>query len=243
MSAISIYPIAYISTPFDQKFGIPRQSQALSKARGKITFSENINPQNACRGLEQFSHLWLSFVFHENMDAAYSDTVRPPRLGGNKKIGVFASRSTFRPNPLGLSLVKNKGLNSQGELLVQGVDLLDQTPIVDIKPYIAYADQPEFITKSAHDSTAVFSGYAEDKPDVKAVFIDNMVGESLKLIDKQIPDFSALLINVLQQDPRPAYKRKQSDNKTYHISLYKHDIAWVVEQNSIRVLKISMTKS
>jgi tRNA-Thr(GGU) m(6)t(6)A37 methyltransferase TsaA len=132
--------IGVISTPFKQKFGIPRQSQAISVATGTIQFSPDINPTNACRGLDAFSHLWISFIFHGNRQGIWKDTVRPPRLGGNEKVGVFATRSTFRPNPIGLSVVKNGGLNEHNNLVVEGIDLLDQTPIIDIKPYVHYAD-------------------------------------------------------------------------------------------------------
>jgi tRNA-Thr(GGU) m(6)t(6)A37 methyltransferase TsaA len=236
MTDILLRPIGLITTPFSQKFGIPRQSQALSKAKGHIQFDAHINPQNACRGLEQFSHLWLSFIFHENIDAGFSDTVRPPRLGGNDRIGVFASRSTFRPNPIGLSLVRNRGLNDKNHLIVEGVDLLNQTPIIDIKPYIAYADNPAGFTSQTMES--VFSGYAENTPDTVKVLIDDKLKKQLSKIEIDKPGFLELLINVLEQDPRPAYRKSKTDEKTYTIRLYNYDITWTARTGSIHVSAI-----
>lgn len=222
-------PIAHISTPFKQKFGIPRQSQSLSKAIGNITFSPDINASNACRGLSSFSHLWLSFVFHENLQGGWKDTVRPPRLGGNEKIGVFATRSTFRPNPLGLSVVRNLGLNNNNELLVEGVDLLDQTPILDIKPYIHYADSVPDAESSFAALAPVSSMSIEYSPGVKQTLLE---------IHKNRPEFEALLLNVLEQDPRPAYKALKKDDKIYSIHLFEYDIKWRVNDDITSVISI-----
>lgn len=211
--------IGIISTPFKQKFGIPRQSQSISKATGVIQFSSDINPVNACRGLDNFSHLWISFIFHENLQGGWKDTVRPPRLGGNEKVGVFASRSTFRPNPMGLSVVKNLGLNDNNELVVAGVDLLDQTPIIDIKPYIRYAD-------SVSDASC---GFAEIAPDtMMQVDYSELAHSKLNKLRHKHPDFTELLQNILEQDPRPAYKSGTKDEKTYSVLLYDYDVKWQV---------------
>lgn len=211
--------IGIISTPFKQKFGIPRQSQAISKAMGVIQFSPDINPVNACRRLDTFSHLWISFVFHENLQAGWKDTVRPPRLGGNEKVGVFASRSTFRPNPMGLSVVKNLGLNDKNELVVAGVDLLDQTPIIDIKPYIRYAD-------SVSDASCGFAEFAPDT--MMQVDYSELARSKLSNLLQKHPDFAVLLQNILEQDPRPAYKSGTEDEKTYSVLLYNYDVKWQV---------------
>ena len=213
--------VGLIATPFKQKFGIPRQSQSLSKAKGVITFASDINPVNACRGLNAFSHLWLSFVFHENKQQAWKDTVRPPRLGGNEKVGVFASRSTFRPNPIGLSVVKNLGLNANKQLMVEGVDLLDQTPIIDIKPYIQYADAiPSAVSGFADrpPSTNMQTRYSTEAK-VKLTALLNMHA-----------DFEQLLNNILEQDPRPAYKKDKQDDKIYSLVLYEVDVKWQVRE-------------
>ena len=141
---MEIRPIAYIRTDFPEKFGIPRQSGRVPSLVGKIVFLPEYRNSDAIRGIEGFSHLWLIFDFSESHRSEWSPTVRPPRLGGNKRIGVFASRSPFRPNPLGLSsvkLVRTEMTEHEGcVLIVSGADLLDMTPIYDIKPYLPFAD-------------------------------------------------------------------------------------------------------
>ena len=139
----SLTVIATIKTDFPTKFGIPRQS-GLVKTKAKIIFEEAFRDESALRGLEEFSHLWLIWGFSQNAETNWSPTVRPPRLGGNKRVGVFATRSPFRPNNLGLSCVKLEKVKNDKNLgnilVVSGVDLLDNTPIYDIKPYIPYSD-------------------------------------------------------------------------------------------------------
>lgn len=140
---MNITPIAYINTPYKQKFAIPRQPNLVREAHGEIIFENDFADPNCLRGIEQFSHLWLVFVFHETADKGWAPTVQPPRLGGKENMGIFATRSTFRPNPIGLSVVENLGWKQQGASLtlqVGGLDLLDGTPILDIKPYLPYAD-------------------------------------------------------------------------------------------------------
>jgi len=225
-------PIGFIETPFSQKFGIPRQSAALSAAKGRIRFVDEINPTNACRGLDDFSHLWLSFVFDQHLNKPWHDTVRPPRLGGNKRMGVFASRATHRPNPIGLSLVKNMGLNDQNELVVGGVDLLDRTPILDIKPYLDYADVAE----------NAICGYAEAAPSHKlTVVMSEQIRTQVVSLNSRFDGFSALLECVLTQDPRPAYKHALlNDRKEYVVRLYGVDIVWHVDSASINVVRLSI---
>ncbi len=224
----SIAPIAYIKTPFSQKFAIPRQGLSLSIAKGKITFEEHINSEHALSGINDFSHLWVFFLFHENIDKGFKDKIRPPRLGGNKKVGVFASRSSFRPNHIGMTLVENLGVKD-GCLLVGGVDMMDNTPIIDIKPYLAYADV-------APDAK---SAYAADAPkNVLQVSFAESVLSDINICEQQHPDFSALLSSVLAQDPRPAYKKNGIDNKQYAISLYGIDIAWKVEKDQAIVTNV-----
>lgn len=226
----SLSPIAHIHSPFKQKFAIPRQSQALSLAKGEVEFVKEINPEHALDGIEQFSHLWLLFMFHENLEQGFSEKVRPPRLGGNKKLGVFATRSTFRPNGIGMSLVENLGLNNK-RLKVGGIDLLDQTPIIDIKPYLPYADsQPN-----------AQAGYAEQAPSsLLSIKYANTALKALAECEAQFSDYNALLENILSQDPRPAYKKAKDDNKTYHISLYSSDVHWQVHNNIVTVLSIDI---
>lgn len=210
--------IATIATPFSQKFAIPRQGNGLSIAKGQIKFSPEIDVRQALDGIAAFSHLWLLFIFHENLEQGFKSKVRPPRLGGNKKIGVFATRSTFRPNAIGMSLVENLGLIDD-KLHVSGVDLLNNTPILDIKPYLPYAD----INIEAK------AGYAHEKPHatLQVRLVDD-VQSIIEKVSKQHTDYLPLLISVLEQDPRPAYKKNQTDPKMYHLALYNTDVHWQV---------------
>lgn len=223
-----ITPIAHILTPFSQKFAIPRQGLGISPAKGTIIFSDHIDAMQACDGIEAFSHLWIMFIFHENLDQGFKAKVRPPRLGGNKKIGVFASRSSFRPNGIGMSLVSNLGMKEE-HLLVGGVDLLNNTPIVDIKPYIPYAD-------SLSDAVA---GYADEKPNnALAVIFTSNAHHQLDKHKEIYSDLPILINSVLAQDPRPAYKSAKQDSKIYFIRLYNLDIKWRVTGNTAHVIEI-----
>ena len=143
-SGFSIKPIAYIYTDFDEKFGIPRQSGLVGKLEGRIVFEPEFRFAEALRELDGFSHIWLIRQFSENVGAEFSPTVRPPRLGGNKRVGVFASRSPFRPNSLGLSAVKIERIDYECEntpvIYVSGIDMMNGTPVFDIKPYIPLSD-------------------------------------------------------------------------------------------------------
>lgn len=224
----SITPIAHILTPFSQKFAIPRQGLGISPAKGSIVFADHIEATQACDGIDAFSHLWILFIFHENLNQGFTAKIRPPRLGGNKKIGVFASRSSFRPNGIGMSLVKNLGMKD-GELLVGGVDLLNNTPIVDIKPYIPYAD-------SFSDAVA---GYADEKPiNTLTVAFTSTAQHQLDKYKALHCDLPILINSVLAQDPRPAYKSAKPDSKTYFIRLYNLDIKWRVTGNTANVIDI-----
>ena len=150
MQEITFKIIARIKSDYHEKFGIPRQSGLVQSMRSIIRFEPEFRNAEALRGLEGFSHLWIVWIFSENIRETWSPTVRPPRLGGNKRLGVFATRSSFRPNPIALSCVKIEQINIDGaegpEIIVSGADLLDGTPIVDIKPYLPYADaHPEAV--------------------------------------------------------------------------------------------------
>ena len=184
--------IAHIHTDFPSKFGIPRQSR-LADTIGLIVFEKEYQNIDALKGIEDFSHIWLLWEFSEAKDKPWSPTVRPPRLGGNKRMGVFATRSPYRPNPIGLSCVKLIGIENTDKglaLKVSGADLMDGTPVYDIKPYLAYTDSI---------------------PDAKGGFADERVGDCLEVfcpeeLKQKFPEekFDAL-ISVLSQDPRPHY--------------------------------------
>lgn len=190
---MEITPIAYIHTEFSEKFGIPRQSGLASSLRGKIVFEKEYRNPEAFRGLEGFTHIWLIWEFSANRGIRqWQPTVRPPRLGGNQHMGVFATRSPFRPNPLGLSCVEIESVDLDGPdgpvIIVKGADLMDGTPVYDIKPYVKYADL---------------------RPEAVCGYVDSLAERKLKVL---IPDSLAAivpevesLVEVLSLDPRPSY--------------------------------------
>lgn len=226
---MKIEPIAYIHTPFSQKFAIPRQPNLVAEATGKIVFTEDYCDPNFLRGIEGFSHLWIVFAFHATAEKGWSPTVQPPRLGGKERVGVFASRSPFRPNPIGLSVVRNLGVERNGSRLilrVGGVDMLDSTPVFDIKPYVAYAD-------SIADSD---SGFAEIAPGHKRdVVFTKDAEEKLGALEGIHPGIEALIRGVLSQDPRPAWRANKKDSKQYGMSLYDVNIKWRIDDNSVTI--------
>jgi tRNA (adenine37-N6)-methyltransferase len=229
---IELEPIGLIHTPYKQKFAIPRQPGLAKDALGSITFNENYADINCLRGIEAFSHLWLIFQFHQTASQGWSPLVRPPRLGGNDKMGVFATRSTFRPNSLGLSVVEFDSLkvvSGKPVLSVRGVDLLDGTPILDIKPYIPYAD-------ALVDAKA---GFAQSYPvaDMRVEF-SAVAQRQLNTYLSSYPKLAELISQVLAQDPRPAYKHKEDGERVYGMSLYDLNIRWQVSDDKNIVLDI-----
>ncbi|QLG88451.1 tRNA (N6-threonylcarbamoyladenosine(37)-N6)-methyltransferase TrmO [Chitinibacter bivalviorum] len=209
----SIEPIGYIATPFADKFGIPRQPQLAPHAIGTLKLVAPYNRAECVRGLSEFSHVWLQFVFHE-VAGQWSPTVRPPRLGGNAKVGVFASRSPFRPNSLGLSLVRllKVEVNHGVELTLGGVDLVDGTPIIDIKPYLPFVEsQPE-----------AKSGFVAGAPAQLQVQFSPLA--LAQIAQSELPNLQPLITEVLAQDPRPAYA--DDAQRIYGIRLYHYDVKW-----------------
>lgn len=193
MSETVIRPIAHIESDFPEKFGIPRQAGVVDELRARVVFDGEYRSDEALRGIEGFSHLWLIWQFSENLRADFSPTVRPPRLGGNTRLGVFATRSPFRPNALGLSCVRLLGLEKTADrgtvLLVAGADLMDGTPIFDVKPYLPYADcRPD-----------ASGGFAPDAGEKLAVVIPDAALEKIPADKRQA------LRGVLENDPRPRY--------------------------------------
>jgi tRNA-Thr(GGU) m(6)t(6)A37 methyltransferase TsaA len=222
---VKLNAIGRVFSPYQEKFAIPRQPGIVSAAKGQIHLMGDANNIELVRGLEQFTHLWLIFIFHGSQAQGWQPLVRPPRLGGNKKLGVLATRSTFRPNPIGMSVVKLDGIhrkksaNGQQQVIIDisGLDLLNGTPIVDIKPYIPYCDSID----NAH------AGFAQIVPQAKLTvnFIAN-VEQKLTNYQSEWPDLKELIEQVLAQDPRPAYKQKKIDEKIYGMSLYQFNIQW-----------------
>lgn len=218
--------IAYIRTDFPDKFGVPRQSGLANMQKGKIIFEPKYRNKDAFRGLEDFSHLWLIWGFSliENK-SDWQPTVRPPRLGGNKRLGVFATRSPYRPNPLGLSSVKLEKIEYSTDLgpvlYVSGIDMTDNTPVYDIKPYLPYTD--------CH--TDAFGGFAESLSDYS---IDVIIPEEIK---KSVPqDKIGALTEALSQDPRPSYQN--DPDRVYSMRFYNTEVKFKVSDNTLTVCSI-----
>lgn len=231
---ICLNPIGFVNSPYKEKFAIPRQPGLVGAAKGTITLAGDVNSIESVRDLNQFSHIWVVFIFHGTQEQGWNPLVRPPRLGGNKKTGVFATRSTFRPNPIGLSVVKLddiKVINQNVILYISGMDLLDQTPIVDIKPYIPYSD-------SYPDAIA---GYAQSEPETSlSVLFSAKAKQSLAEIKNEYPDLTLLITQVLSQDPRPAYKKNKPDEKVYGMKLYDFNIQWKINDlGRIEVINVT----
>ena len=230
-SEISFKVVARIRSDFPDKFGIPRQSGLLKNLRSTIVFEPEFRIADALRGLEGFSHLWLLWIFSENVRDTWKPTVRPPRLGGNTRLGVFATRSSFRPNPIAMSCVKIEKINLTGEgapsIEVSGADLMDGTPIVDIKPYLPYADS---VPEAA-------GGFAEavrfNKLEVS--FADGVFapGSDAAAFPEQK---KAALIELLSEDPRPAYQR--SADRIYGIRFAGFEIKFQVQGDHLTVVAI-----
>ena len=211
-----VEPIGFIRTCFPEKFGVPRQAQLVPAAKGQLILAPPFNDPACVEGLENCSHIWLNFIFHENIQQGWKPKVRPPRLGGNQKMGVFATRSSFRPNGLGLSVVALESIEvCDGKVCLHlaGVDLVDGTPVIDIKPYVPYSD-------AIHDAHNYF---AESPPPSLAVIFS-------ELATKKLDDHEALktlIEQVLQQNPQPAYHA--IDNKRdYKMALMNVTVVWRV---------------
>jgi len=231
---ITLSPIGIVNSPYKEKFAIPRQPGLVNAAKGTVRLLGKVNDDETVRGLEQFSHIWLLFVFHGTQEQGWKPLVRPPRLGGNKKIGVLATRSTFRPNPIGMSVVKLDEVEicEQDIILhISGMDLLDQTPIVDIKPYVPYSD-------SLPNANA---GFAQTQPQVNlTVNFSAQVEHTLTALESEFPDLALLIKQVLAQDPRPAYKQNKTDEKIYGMNLYNLNIQWkMINAKTIEVIQIN----
>lgn len=216
-------PIARIRTDFPEKFGIPRQS-GLAGTRGRIIFEERYRNPEAVRGIGQFSHLWLLWEFSEAVREEFSPTVRPPRLGGNERVGVFATRSPFRPNPIGLSCVKLERVEISGEcgpvLYVTGADMMDNTPIFDIKPYLPYVDAyPE-----------ADGGFAAEKMDYRLE-----VSFSEECRREYAPEELSVLREVLSQDPRPSYQ--DDPERVYGMAYAGREVKFRVDNGTMTVFR------
>ncbi|RKF15493.1 tRNA (N6-threonylcarbamoyladenosine(37)-N6)-methyltransferase TrmO [Alginatibacterium sediminis] len=220
-------PIGLIHSPYKEKFAIPRQANLVTSVRSTLEFNAPFDSAEFLDGAQQFSHFWLIFGFHQNQDAGWKTKVRPPRLGGNQKLGVFATRSSFRPNGLGLSLFEVSRINDKetgSSIEFIGGDLVDGTPIYDIKPYIEYADHP----KNSH------SGFAQDPPTTRLnVQWSSEARNQAQALHLQEHHFQ-VVDEVLSQDPRPAYHRKQITVREYGIHLFNFNIRWQVQADEAK---------
>lgn len=229
---MEITPIAHIQTDFDTKFGVPRQSGIVCKLCGRIVFEPQYRNADALRGLEDFDYIWLLWDFSEAHNSRWSPTVRPPRLGGNKRMGVFATRSPFRPNNIGLSSVRLLSIDYTSAdapaLLVEGVDLMNGTPIYDIKPYLSYTDCHEgasggFTDGRAHTETECL------RVEIP-VEVDNIFS----------PDKLEALRGVLATDPRPRYNTDPT--RIYGFSFAGREVRFRVSDDCLTVLEVTDKK-
>ncbi len=223
---MDVQPIAHICSDFSEKFGIPRQSGLVEELTATVVFEPAYRDPSALRGLEGFSHLWLIWEFSQARRESWSPTVRPPRLGGNVRLGVFATRSPFRPNPLGLSCVRLLEIRQDREqgpvLVVAGADLMDGTPIYDVKPYLPYADcKPDAV-----------GGFA-----ARPKGADLAVDCSPALLDRVPEDKRAALLAVLAQDPRPQYQ--DDPERVYGMAFAGLEVRFQVAGERLTVTEIS----
>lgn len=223
MQTIPIHPIGYIRSDFKEKFGVPRQSGRAPSLTASVEFYPEYAVEDAFREIEGFSHLWLLFDFSATRDKGWNATVRPPRLGGNQRVGVFASRSPFRPNHIGLSCVKLERVEKTAKgvrLLVSGADLIDGTPILDVKPYLPFADCIQ----------SAVGGYAEAKQaySLQVDFPENLLAK--------IPaEKRAGIIECLADDPRPSY---QDDERIYGMAFGDYQIKFTVSNGVLTVTHV-----
>ncbi len=223
-SSLLIKPIGIIHSPYKEKFGVPRQSNLTPNTISYITFLEEFQNPDCFRGIEEYSHLWLVWNFSENTAGKWSPTVRPPRLGGNTRKGVFATRSPFRPNPIGLSCVLLDHIDylpTGPVLYIRGADLMDQTPIYDIKPYIPYTDS---------------------HPKARYEFAKQGLSHRLKVLDPEnilsfiSTEYQESLIEALSLDPRPAYQDDPS--RVYGMCFHQYDVKFRVDGNDLFITEI-----
>ncbi len=225
----SLKPIGTIHSCYGEKFGIPRQPGLVKSATATLELLPPCNTPDALRGLDGFSHLWVIFLFHQSADHPWKATVRPPRLGGNERVGVFASRSNFRPNPIGLSVVELLGVDGT-VLRLGGGDFLDGTPVLDIKPYIPYADR----------IPAATGAFADDPPEpVNTVEFSESADAAIDTLENEKrPALRQLIADLLAYNPRPAYQVNDPD-RVFGTRLFDLEVQWKQFDRAVQVLKIT----
>ncbi len=234
MSVFSFTPVGTLRTCFPEKFGIPRQAGLAPEARARLIFFPEFAREELVRGLEGFSHVWIVYVFHRHLRGSRSPMVRPPRLGGNRKAGVFATRAPFRPAAIGLSAVELSSVEQtrNGPVLhLAGVDMLDHTPVLDIKPYLTYSDSIPHAR----------AGFAAHPPGENLlVHFSPRAAEQLRHLEDRYPDLQALIIRVLSLDPRPGYRAGHPENpdRVYGMRLHDVEIKWQVRDTTAVVVDV-----
>ncbi|CNI14994.1 putative methyltransferase%2C YaeB/AF_0241 family [Yersinia aldovae] len=232
MSIFSFNQIGVIRSPYKEKFAVPRQPGLIEDGGGELQLIPPYNQPEAVRGLSDFSHVWVIFIFHQTMEGGWRPTVRPPRLGGNTRMGVFATRSTFRPNPIGMSLIELKGVRSQGGdviLELGSLDLVDGTPVIDIKPYLPFAEsRPQ-----------ARAGFAQSVPDTNMqVCFSGRAEQQLADQQQRYPQLRRFISQVLAQDPRPAYRKGDHESREYAVLLLEFNVCWRVMGSQTEVLSL-----
>ena len=239
MSQFHFSAIGFVQTPFADKFGIPRQPGLAAAAKGVIKIKPDPDLKTALRSLEEFSHIWIVFVFHEHGGKDWKPSIRPPRLGGSRKVGVLASRSPHRPNPIGISAVALDKIDFEAaggpELHVSGVDLLNGTPVLDLKPYLPYAD-------SVPTANA---GWASSPIERVAVTI----AAGAELVSLTIED-RAMIIEILELDPRPAFQKRQLPaadknliGRNFGVKILGFEVKYEISAGGFLVTDISLSPS
>ncbi len=233
----SMHTIGLIHSPFIEKFGVPRQPGLVEGNIGQIELLAPWNREEALQGLEGFSHIWAVFIFHQAIKPveAWRPTVRPPREGA-KRQGVFATRSPYRPNPIGMSVLGYHGWEKKnGKLFlnVSGLDLINGTPIIDIKPYLPYADNlPEAVGGFAHS--------APENSETQVLFTTT-ASEQIQQVIKEYPNLTQLISSTLQHNPRPVHFGNIDKRKTFGLKLYEFNVKWQLENDCITVLSLKST--
>ncbi len=233
MSDIVLRPIGVVRTPFVEKFGIPRQGGLVDEIHATLVLDAPFNREAAWRGIEGFSHLWLVTWFHADKGAEAALTVRPPRLGGNARLGVFATRAPYRPNPVGLSLVRLVQMerldNDSVCIHVAGADVLDGTPLLDVKPYLPYVEALPYAR----------GGFAPEDSGARLSVMWTEQGRAACVAwSARYPDLEALVEALLARDPRPAYRRDEDGGRVYGMRVHDLDVRWRVSDGVVELLDV-----
>ncbi len=232
VAEVTFTPIAYIQSCYPERFGIPRQAGLVKSAYADIVFDATEENKLSLRGIEEFSHLWVLFFFHGQTYDKFKPLVRPPRLGGNKSIGVYATRSPNRPNPIGMSAVKLLSVTEKKKTLrleVQGGDFLDGTPVIDVKPYIPYAD-------ALSHAVSAWANYQE--PSLPVHWSDS--ADAILLSDPEPQEIRCLIAETLAQDPRPGYERGKDGKpgQQWNMQISRYSVFWVVRNGVAEVTQL-----